>query len=169
MDRIELTKGKFALVDAEDFEWLNQWKWHFVGKYSGAGRMEREGEKKKRILMHIAILGKYNKLKKELETDHINRNPLDNRKINLRVVTHQENAMNRGMFKNNTSGYKGVCWDGSTTNKLKKWQARINLNGKFKNLGRFLTKEEAAIVYNQAVRENFGEVNYFNQIGGQIG
>ena len=171
MDEIKLTRGKFAIVDKEDFYWLNQWKWLFDGKCAaraehikGSGRYPNA--KYNHIQMHRLILEKYNLLKDGLETDHINRNPLDNRKKNLRVVTHKENAINRGLHKNSTSGFKGVTFDKNTTNRYKKWKAHIKLNDKHINLGRFLTKEEAALAYNEMAKKNFGEYFYLNTIGG---
>jgi hypothetical protein len=168
---IKLTRGKFTLVDNEDFEWLNQWKWLFDGKCAaraehikGTGRWPNQ--KYKHIQMHRTILEKYNLLKDNLETDHINRNPLDNQKKNLRMVTHIENSINRGLPKNNSSGFKGVTFDKDTTNRYKKWKAHIKLNNKHINLGRFLTKEEAALAYNKIAKNNFGEYCYLNSIGG---
>jgi len=66
-------------------------------------------------------------------TDHINQNKLDNRKINLRVVSGMENGRNRGIPKHNTSGIKGVAWDKSRN----KWMASIRRNYKHIFLGRF--------------------------------
>lgn len=53
-------------------------------------------------------------------TDHINQNPLDNRKANLRIVTNSKNLFNRGKNTNNTSGFKGVSWDKTRNNGLPK-------------------------------------------------
>ncbi len=168
---INLTKGFKSSVDAEDFVWLNQWKWSYNGTaYAIRGKYlgKFDGKPKyKTLWMHREILRRHNLLKENLETDHINRNPLDNRKENLRMVTRRENVINRGLHKKSKSGFKGVVWDGSTTNKYKKWQARIVLNKKFINLGRFLTKEEAALAYNKVAKRYFGKYTYINQIGGK--
>lgn len=67
----------------------------------------------------------------------INRNTLDNRKCNLRKVTFQQNSYNTKIFKNNTSGYKGVYRNG------KKWIAKIRYNNKLIHIGSFATKEKA--------------------------
>lgn len=146
---ILLTRGEYAIIDNEDFEWLNQWKWFFDGKY--AGRRNKTGDRE--IYMHRLI----NNTPEGFETDHINGNKLDNRRENLRTVTHQQNIFNRSRLPNNTSGYIGVSYDATTTNKYKKWLARIKLNYKLINLGRYLTPEEASNAYNQAAKQYFGE------------
>jgi hypothetical protein len=80
--------------------------------------------------------------------DHINREPLDNRKSNLRIVTEQENLNNKGNYKNNTSGMKGVAFNKSRN----RWRAIISVgDGKQRTIGSFKTKEEAEqcmITYN---------------------
>lgn len=78
-----------------------------------------------------------------LPIDHINGNRSDNRVENLRLATHSDNQKNRKKGKNNTSGYVGVSWSASH----KKWLSSTVLNGKSKFLGRYSTKEEAAIAY----------------------
>lgn len=75
----------------------------------------------------------------EHEVDHINRNPSDDRWCNLREASRQCNIRNRGMFKNNTSGVKGVSWCKQTG----KWQAYIAVSGKLKHLGRHADFTEA--------------------------
>jgi hypothetical protein len=97
---------------------------------------------------------------KNLEVDHKNRISICNDKNNLRLATRSENQRNKNIQKNNTSGYKGVCWD-----KIRnKWKSAIHVNGKIINLGRFFTKEEAAIAYNEAAVKYFGEFAYLNVI-----
>lgn len=73
------------------------------------------------------------------ELDHINRNPSDNRIVNLRVATRSEQMHNAGMLKNNTSGVKGVSWHKAS----KKWHVRIWFNGKCKSFGYFDCLESA--------------------------
>ena len=85
--------------------------------------------------------------------DHINRDPLDNRRDNLRIVTRQENLMNLSIKKTNKSGIAGVHRDKDAN----KWKAEITYNYKKINLGRFDTLEEARKVREDAEEEYFGE------------
>ena len=97
---------------------------------------------------------------KNIEVDHINRNRKDNRLENLRFATRQQNIWNRGINKNNTSGYKGVFWNKQSN----RWAAKIWLNYKQIHLGLFDSKEDAALAYNIAAKEYFGEYACPNQI-----
>lgn len=76
---------------------------------------------------------------KGMLVDHINRNTLDNELANLRIVTKQENCINRGTNFNNTSGVKGVTWN----KREDKWMAFIHINNNFKNLGYYDDLEKA--------------------------
>jgi len=143
MKEIPLTHGKVALVDDEDFEWLNQWKWHY-SKFGYAVRKPKE-----QIYMHRFIM----KPEQGLFTDHINGDKLDNRKENLRICTTGENMRNRPKQSNNTSGYKGVFWH----KKAKRWFAKIGFMRKSIHLGLFDTREEAYERYCKAEKEYFGE------------
>ena len=165
MKKIKLTQGQFALVDDQDFDWLNQWSWQarfsrdtnsfyvLRGEY-----IERKNGKRiqQTILMHRAIL--------EMPTgefvDHINHDTLDNRHENLRLVTATQNNQNKRMQKNNTSGYKGVSWN----KERRKWSAYIRTNGSIKFLGYFAVLREAAHAYNNAAKSIFGEFACINKL-----
>ncbi len=158
MKKILLTRGKFAIVDDEDFEFLMQWKW----KCSGHGYAVRNkhigtvGGKRvqERIYMHRLIM---NALKGQY-TDHINGDGLDNRRCNLRLCTNQQNAANSKKYSIPTSSkYKGVSWD----KKNKKWRASIHVL-KTIFLGRFDSEEDAAKAYNEAAikyHDKFSRIN----------
>ncbi|MEK6884406.1 MAG: HNH endonuclease [Nanoarchaeota archaeon] len=146
MKKIKLTQGKYALVDNEDFERLNQFKWCFNGRYAVRSIYNPKNKKWEIWYMHWSIIGKP---PQKTETDHINCNGLDNRKENLRIVTQNENRMNRGKQKNNTSGFKGVAW----YKDYKKWTARIMANGVSMYLGVFDDKNKAAKAYNDASKK----------------
>jgi hypothetical protein len=79
------------------------------------------------------------KTNRNIIIDHINRNKLDNRRENLRLVSKSDNAFNSKTRSDNTSGHCGVSWE----EKRKKWVARICINGKVKQIGRFETIEDA--------------------------
>lgn len=154
MKKISLTKGKFALVDNEDYKRVSKYKWHYVGNGSAAHRVYRTSEY---IYMHRLIMN----TPSGLEVDHINHNKLDNRKKNLRNCTRGENARNQVIRSDNTIGYKGVRFD--DRNAHRKWNAVIWLNGKLNHLGSFKTKEEAATAYDDAAVVYHGKFAYKNQ------
>ena len=134
MKSILLTKGRIAFVDNENYEWLNQFKWHLDSKGYAIRWSPRNHYKRHYIYMHRVI----NKTPKGLETDHIDGNKLNNQKFNLRTVTHQENCRNNHKPTSN-SGFLGVSWR-NTTNK---WRAYIHVNGKMKEVGTFSNIEDA--------------------------
>jgi len=151
MKEIKLTQGKIALVDDEDFERINQYKW-CVKKYPKTFYAHRSGPtvngKQKTIKMHHEIMGKP---LKGFETDHINGCGFDNQKKNLRFVTRRQNTQNKQNM-NKSSRFPGVCWD----KWAQKWKAQIVINGKRKHLGRFIHERKAFMVYKKAV-ETLGE------------
>jgi hypothetical protein len=159
MKKIKLTKGGDVLVDDEDFEELNKYKWYAFrgGKTFYATRMERLPDKKwKMTRMHREIMG----ARDGVIIDHINANGLDNRKENLRFCTRKENNRNSSKQKNNKSGFKGVCW----YKRCSKWHARIMVDGKNIDLGLFSDVKEAAKAYNIAAMEHYGEFARLNDI-----
>ena len=152
MKEIPLTQGKVALVNDEDFEKLNQFKWcvYRYGHLFYAGRAKSVGRRKQTtIRMHHEIIGKPSK---GFETDHEDGNGLNNQRYNLRHVTHRQNCQN---YKNivKTSRYPGVCW----YKEGKKWRATIKINGKQKSLGYFMLETDAFAAYRIAV-EDLGQI-----------
>lgn len=85
--------------------------------------------------------------------DHINQDTLDNRKKNLRICTHSNNASNSKHYVNNTSGYKGVKWN----KKVGKWMAYLMINRRHKTLGYFDNIEDAVACRKQGEEKYFGE------------
>lgn len=149
---VPLTKGKFAIVDEDMFDYLNQWKWQYHSGY--ARRSVRIGEKIKQLHMSHVVLP----VKEGMVVDHINRNPLDNRKNNLRVCSQKENILNSSRRKDNASGYTGVSFYGN------KWRAYIQSDKKWKHIGYFKDGVQAAIAYNKVARELFGEFARLNAV-----
>jgi hypothetical protein len=158
---IQLTKGKVAIVDDEDFEYLNQWKWHIKksgNNYYAIKHVKKSvGTPTKKILLHRFLLNVYNS---DLHIDHINNDSLDNRKINLRICTNSQNQMNRGKSCNNTSGYKGVTYH----KRQNKFNAYITHNKKTVYLGSHLDPVDAAKAYNEAAIKFHGEFAKLNEI-----
>jgi len=156
MKEIILTKGCKALVDDEDYERINKFRWNFQS--GRAGRSIGGRKNKVNFMLHWAIIGKP---KKGFVVDHIDNNPLNNTRSNLRICTPGENAKNsKQIGKNNTSGYKGVKWDKARN----KWMASIMVEYRNKFLGRFESKEKAAICYNKAAKKYFGAFAKLNII-----
>jgi hypothetical protein len=145
---IQLTQGKLALVDDEDYDWLNQWKWCFHDGYA-----TRRNLKNTTLRMHRLIMDPPN----GMDIDHANGNGIDNRRFNLRVCTRAQNVMNSIVRSDNKSGFRGVSWH----KVQKKYVAYIYLTkfGKPKQmrLGNFYDAVDAAHAYDEAARQLFGE------------
>ena len=156
MRRVKLTQGKFALVDDEDFDYLNQWKWCFHKHQSPVdGGYAVRGESKKLIRMHRDIM----KPQKGVVIDHINMCGLDNRRSNLRLATKNQN-LQHSKKRVGVSQYKGVCQHKTD----KKWVARIQVNGKRIHLLRTNDEIKAARAYDTAAIKYFGEFAVLNNV-----
>jgi len=129
-----------VIIDDEDFERVSAINWRpiGVGRYFGIGK--RVNGKYKLTWLHRFIIN----APAGVEVDHVNLNTLDNRKCNLRICTRTQNMHNRFKYKNNSSGYKGVCKDHNS------WRATIVIENKKVYLGNFKTKEEAYDAYCEA-------------------
>ena len=135
MNRVKLTQGKYALVDDEDFEWLNQWKWCFSHGYA---QTRSRGKKE---YMHRMILG----APKHRFVDHINRDGLDNQRCNIRLCTVADNQHNRIENRNNTTGYKNIIRLG------KKW--RVGVMKDYKSYTKVFENLGAAVLYRDRLIE----------------
>lgn len=153
---IPLTRGFVTIVDEADFDWLNQWKWHHINRrYVARARAHITGEFVN-IMMHRLIMS----CPEDMFVDHINGDGFDNRRENLRICTLHQNMMNRRKNSATSSQYKGVYWckkDGA-------WHSSIRFNHKLKYLGQFESEFEAALTYNKAALEYFGEFANINII-----
>lgn len=153
MKEIQLSQGKVAVVDDEDFEELSKFKWCAV-KYGNIFYAIRncpnpKTGKKTTITMHRQILGLTNP--KE-QTDHVDGNGLNNQRSNIRVCNKQQNGANRSAQKNNQLAFKGVSlFRGG------KFRAQIQVLRKNIHLGLFKTPELAAAAYDAAARKYYGE------------
>jgi len=97
--QIVLTKGYIAHVDPEDYERINKFKWCANVRYNGYVRAARMKDRRI-IYMHHEVLGVDSRELNNMEVDHIDRDPLNNRRNNLRIVTHAENGRNTLRHKN---------------------------------------------------------------------
>lgn len=138
-----------------------------VRKGQVAGSIDREGyviitidsvSYRAHRLAHLLMTGRW----PEYEMDHKNiddpKNRSNNSWQNIRPATIAQNMGNQTKQKRNTSGYKGVCWDKNKN----KWLASIRINNRNVFLGRYDTKKEAALAYDRAALEYFGEFAYLN-------
>lgn len=145
MKKIKLTRGLVAMVDDNDFDYLNQFNWQAIKDcntfYAVRNTVLNDG-KHTTIRMHREILNPdINNV-----IDHIDRNGLNNQKYNLRGVTNAQNCQNTGKHIDNTSGFKGVSWEASRN----RWQVNIMVNGKNKKIGRFKDYDEAVLARSKA-------------------
>jgi len=157
---IQLTQGKAAIVDDDDFDWLNQWKWSAgtQGRRGSAVRFralrgQMINDRYQHVLMHRQIMD----CPAHLSVDHVNKNPLDNRKCNLRICDQAKQALNRvgNTTGKKTSLFKGVYWQKD----IGFWRARFRL----KYLGTFTNEVDAAKAYDRAAREfdpDFAHLNF---------
>jgi len=163
MKKIPLSQGKFALVDDEDFDYLNQWKWHAWRNKRAFYALSNivSGRVRTAIKMHRLLAQVSDPL---LQVDHIDGNGLNNQKSNLRVCLNIQNAMNRGKRKvKTTSKYKGVNLKIRRSGTIV-WVAQIQVDGRKMHIGCFETQESAALAYNEAAKEHFKEFAFLNKV-----
>lgn len=176
MKKIPLTQGKFAIVDDEDFDFLNRFSWQANGGVDNcavATSFKLQSGRWVSIPMNRFLY----KPKIQYHVIYKNKNPLDNRKENIGLVTTAEfngtsgkmylNTARRGKMKRNPSSqYKGVSKITDPRYKIKTWLACIQFQGK--HYTKIFEKEiEAAKWYNEKALEFFGPTSYQNEINEQ--
>ena len=165
MKEIAVFGGLVAVVDDSDVILVSGLNWSGKRKdrtIYARTRMRGSGTRRwQHVLMHQLIMPAVD----GLEPDHINGNGLDNRRSNLRLATRSQNMSNAAKYRTRdgmapTSSFKGV-WRGHT---CKRWCATISPKGKRINLGRFASERDAALAYNEAAKEYFGEFARLNVV-----
>ena len=154
MKTINLSRGFLALVDDEDFEALskNKWSAHTSGAtHICASRNVKLQNSRCVVLMHREILKVSDR---NLHVDHVDGNPLNNQKANLRVCSRQENMQNSKLRTDNKLGLKGVSLRRS---KSSPYQATIQAGKVQRYLGVFATAEQAHAAYCAAAKVLHGE------------
>lgn len=160
--RIELRRKSgpslWAVVDLEDYESVSQHAWHadIKSKWTYAATKTHVSGRLVKVYMHRLLL----EARAGIHVDHIDHDGLNNRRSNLRAATHSQNQHNRRPI-GGRSPYKGVTWD-SSKKRNKRWAVRINIHGRVVNIGRFATELEAALAYDAAASEAFGEFALLN-------
>jgi predicted nucleic acid-binding Zn ribbon protein len=149
----KVAAGRVALVDDEDYGLVMQYRWWV--KQDAPGRAyavtltnDTLGARRS-IKMHKLITG-------WPETDHEDRNGLNNQRSNLRPATRSQNLMNRAVLAKNATGFKGVRREAHG------WRATIKANGVRRHLGYFPAPELAARAYDAAAVEMHGEFARLN-------
>ena len=141
--RCTMKNGASFIFDIEDMEVVQSHTWSVA---RGHVRTTIDGRS---VYLHQLLLGR----SRDREIDHINGDKMDNRRCNLRPVTHAQNNQNKGLRRDSTTGYKGVCFD----KRSGKYLAYINANGKRTYLGLFDDKLSAAYAYDTAALQLHGE------------
>jgi len=158
MKEIKLTQGKIALVDDNDFDHLNQWKWYAsFDKSANTFYASRtvHGETNKTIRMHRVIMKVDDG---SVLVDHADHNGLHNFRSNLRIATKGQNNSNVRAHKGGTSKYLGVSWNKQNS----KWRTVIHKDGKQTRLGHFEQEKDAAVAYNLAATNLYGQFANLN-------
>lgn len=155
-----------AIIDIEDQDLANLTWQASVGWWERvyASRIIQFPKEKAFTVMmhHIIVARKLGRYPQSTEVvDHIDGDPRNNRRNNLRIVTATENAANTTKRKNNTSGYKGVSY----VKARNCWKAVIGVNRKKIHFGsNFKTKEDAARAYKKGVIDLFGKYARYDEV-----
>jgi len=175
MKYIELTRGKRAVVDDCDFEYLSRWKWHYGNGYAVRHTRRIHG-KQKTVIMHRELSG----AKLGEVTHHRDRDRLNDTRANLYIYRsigehtayhhtgrkasveerRRRSKAHQGIKYGGISIYFGISWHKAR----KKWRARIKRDGKEFHLGLFENEGEAAEAYNRKAQELFGDFACLNDI-----
>jgi hypothetical protein len=149
MKTIQTSAGDFVSVSDEDFAMLSKHAWHTDKEGYAATNVRSPSAKRgwTKVRMHRLVLPTASLI------DHIDRNPLNNTRENLRACDHSQNQFNRGAASNNKCGLKGVSYHTKTS----RWFSRIKRYGRQIHLGYFDTPEEAHEVYCLAADMLHGE------------
>ena len=151
------SKGEEFYFDLEDFDLIKDYCWYINAK---GYVVTNEADTNKPILFHRLVMN----CTEGMDIDHRFHKVNDNRKSQLREVTHSQNCMNRGIAKRNSSGVVGVSWHKARN----KWIAKIYVNGKQIYLGAYINIEDAIQSRKDAELEYFGEYRYKdNKVGNE--
>lgn len=149
--RINTGKGEiYALIDDGDYTIVNAYKWFINPQgYVWAHDYSKGWRAKAQVLLHRLLLPP----PKGQTVDHIDRNPLNNRRDNLRIATYSQQNMNTRTRSDNTTGHRGVYWE----KRRNCWRVCINLNGKQIHVGQFKDKQRAILAREAKAKELYGD------------
>jgi hypothetical protein len=155
MREIPLTQGQVAKVDDEDYERVSQYKWCASWRPHVHGFVAERKDHGKTVRMHRLIMG----AQTTEQVDHINHVTLDNRRCNLRICSNAQNHYNMSKRSgSHTSLFKGVHWH----KQANRWRVMIVKDGQRHHVGLYDTELAAAVAYDSAARELFGDFAYTN-------
>lgn len=158
--RLPLTRGLFATIDTADEKLVSGMLW-YAHPASRKGRSFFYAKGKAPGDSPLVYLHRLLLCFPILHCDHRDRDGLNNRRCNLRLVTHRENMLNVSSHGGSASKYKGVSPSGSDVNP---WRAGIAVNDVYEHIGTFETEEDAAIAYNRRAVELHGELAVLNDV-----
>jgi hypothetical protein len=150
---LPLSQGLFTVIDSEDFERCNKFKWcamRTANSFYATRKVRITPRKRASQLLSRFIMGITDR---EIDVDHINHNTLDNRKENLKPCSHRQNMWNLNPKRKKSSNFTGVCRE----KRAKPWKAYIRISGKLRNIGNFSEELEAATAYRVAFTILVGE------------
>ena len=127
-----------CIIDTDDLEKVSEYSWYVNPKGYILCRREET------TYIHRLITS----CPKGKQVDHINRNKLDNRKENLRIVTNRQNCQNRALMPNNKTGYRGVYFENYT----QKYRVQLVIDGKTMDFGRYEDIDVAGYVAGQIIK-----------------
>lgn len=161
MKLIPLTRGQFAIVDDEDYEWISKWNWQADKltrkKRPPAYYARTHPTNSPKLHMHRMILERMG-FTNISQGDHRDGNSLNNRRENLRPASNAQNNANKVKLPGFSSRFKGVSWDRARN----KWSAELTVNDVHYHLGRFESEESAAKAYDAAALIRCGEFAKLN-------
>jgi hypothetical protein len=141
---------RYFIVDTDAYlAYVKPYRWHISLEGYVCRIVNEEDKTSRKIYLHRVIMNP----PEGYQVDHVSHDTLDLRRSNLRICTHAENIRNRGAFKNNKSGFKGVHY----VKHAKKWLATIQCDGKKEHLGYFDSRLEAYVAYMNRGKELHGE------------
>lgn len=159
--RIPLTRGQYALVNYRDYRRLMKHTWYArwdpgIRGFRAVRSEHGENGEQHTVYMHREILN----AQPGRQVDHVNHDPLDNRRCNLRLCSGSNNQHNQRPRTVGTSRHKGVSWYKRT----QKWQAQICCNSRRVHLGSFDSEDDAAAAYNRAAVRLHGAFARLNDL-----
>jgi HNH endonuclease len=166
MQEIFLSKGYVSIVDDCDYEWAASFNWSALVTYKRNDRTVRsvyaqrseylKGGDRRFSLMHREIMNVPREARFKIQVDHRDGDGLNNRRSNLRVCTPFQNHGNSAMRSDNTTGYRGVCWDKDRALWIVQFRCKV--------IGRFGSIKEAALAYNEVTLRQLGEFASLNEV-----